>query len=80
MVPASSRSLWPIVGFRPWDTVRHPSFTAHCQRTGSRRAASLLIGDPERFIDDEVQFRQFYCPACGGLIENEVCRAQDPLL
>jgi acetone carboxylase gamma subunit len=27
-----------------------------------------------------VQFRQFYCPACGGLLENEVCRAEDPLL
>jgi acetone carboxylase gamma subunit len=27
-----------------------------------------------------VQFRQFCCPACGGLIENEVCRAQDPVL
>jgi hypothetical protein len=27
-----------------------------------------------------VHFRQFYCPGCGGLIENEVCRAQDALL
>lgn len=44
------------------------------------QAANPLIGDPQRFIDDAVQFRQFCCPACGGLIENEVCRAQDPVL
>jgi N-methylhydantoinase B len=43
-------------------------------------AANPLIGDPLRFIDAAVEFRQFYCPACGGLIENEVCRAGDPLL
>jgi Acetone carboxylase gamma subunit len=48
-----------------------------------RRSPSVswrLIGDPQRFIDDAVEFRQFCCPACGGLIENEVCRAQDPVL
>jgi N-methylhydantoinase B len=44
------------------------------------QAANPLIGDPQRFIDARVEFRQFYCPACGGLIENEVCRAGDPLL
>jgi N-methylhydantoinase B len=44
------------------------------------QAANPLIGDPQRFIDAAVQFRQFHCPACGGLIENEVSRAEDPLL
>ena len=44
------------------------------------QAANTLIGAPERFIDDGVQFRQFCCPSCGGLIENEVCRTQDPVL
>jgi N-methylhydantoinase B len=44
------------------------------------QAANPLIGDPQRFIDARVEFRQFYCPACGGLLENEVCRAGDPLL
>jgi N-methylhydantoinase B len=44
------------------------------------QAANPLIGDPQRFIDARVEFRQFHCPACGGLIENEVCRAEDPLL
>jgi acetophenone carboxylase len=44
------------------------------------QTANPLIGDPQRFIDAAVEFRQFYCPECGGLIENEVCRAHDPLL
>jgi acetophenone carboxylase len=44
------------------------------------QAANPLIGDPARFIDAAVSFRQFYCPACGGLLENEVCRADDPVL
>ncbi len=57
------------------------NYKAHALRIDRPiQAANPLIGDPQRFIDDDVQFRQFYCPACGGLIENEVCRAQDPLL
>jgi hypothetical protein len=44
------------------------------------QAANPLIGDPSRFIDTGVQFRQFCCPACGALLENEVCRADDPVL
>ncbi len=43
-------------------------------------ASNPLVGDPARFIDDEVQFRQFHCPSCGGLVENEVAVATDPVL
>jgi len=25
-------------------------------------------------------FRQFFCPGCGALIENEIARADDPVL
>ena len=39
-----------------------------------------LIGDTKDHIDDEVVFRQFYCPGCGTLIENEVSIASDPPL
>src|SRR5262249_39224495 len=57
------------------------NYKVHCRRvTRPVQAASTLIGDPQRFIEDRVEFRQFCCPACGGLIENEVCRAQDPEL
>lgn len=57
------------------------NYKAHAlRRDRPIQAANPLIGDPRRFIDAEVQFRQFYCPACGGLLENEVCRAGDALL
>jgi acetone carboxylase gamma subunit len=57
------------------------NYKLHCHRIDRPiQSANTLIGDPRRFIDDAVQFRQFCCPACGGLIENEVCRAQDPVL
>ena len=57
------------------------NYKLHCHRIDRPiQAANTLIGEPERFIDDAVQFRQFCCPACGGLVENEVCRAQDPVL
>jgi N-methylhydantoinase B len=57
------------------------NYKAHALRIDRPiQAANPLIGDPQRFIDAAVQFRQFYCPQCGGLIENEVSRAEDPLL
>ena len=39
-----------------------------------------LIGEPRDFVDDDVEFRQFSCPGCGTLIENEVAIASDPVL
>jgi N-methylhydantoinase B len=39
-----------------------------------------LIGEPREFIDDDVVFRQFFCPGCGRLIENEVAAKSDPVL
>jgi N-methylhydantoinase B len=57
------------------------NYKAHCHRIDRPiQAASTLIGDPQRFIEDAVQFRQFCCPACAGLIENEVCRRHDAVL
>jgi N-methylhydantoinase B len=43
-------------------------------------AANPNIGDWRRYVDDRPVFRQCHCPGCGGLIENEVARADDPLL
>jgi acetone carboxylase gamma subunit len=43
-------------------------------------AANPNIGDWRRYIDDRPVFRQFYCPGCGGLIENEVARENDEVL
>jgi acetone carboxylase gamma subunit len=57
------------------------NYKAHALRIDRPiQVANPLIGDPRRFIDVDVEFRQFYCPECGRLLENEVCRAHDPLL
>ena len=57
------------------------NYKLHCHRINrSIQAASTLIGEPQRFIDDAVEFRQFCCPGCGVVIDNEVCRAQDVVL
>ena len=37
--------------------------------------ANPLIVDPSTFIDDEVVFRQYFCPGCATLLENEVILA-----
>ena len=38
------------------------------------------VGDWKRYIDQKPVFRQFFCPGCGSLIENEIARWDDPLL
>jgi N-methylhydantoinase B len=38
--------------------------------------ANPLIVDPRTFIDDEVVFRQYFCPGCATLLENEVILAE----
>jgi N-methylhydantoinase B len=40
--------------------------------------ANPLIVDPAIFIDDEVVFRQFFCPGCATLLETEVILASSP--
>ncbi len=39
-----------------------------------------LIGDPMRFIDDAVTFRQFFCPGCGAQLDNEIAVVKDGVL
>ena len=43
-------------------------------------ASNPIVGDPRRFIDPLPQFRQFCCPGCGLIIENEIAIADDPVL
>jgi acetophenone carboxylase len=50
------------------------------QRESDIGAANPNIGDWRRYIDDRPVFRQFFCPGCGALVENEISRADDPLL
>lgn len=43
-------------------------------------SANPLIGEPSRFIDDAVAFRQFFCPNCGTQIDNEIAVQRDTVL
>jgi N-methylhydantoinase B len=39
--------------------------------------ANRYVGDPGRFVDEEMVFRRFYCPGCGVLLDTEVARRRD---
>jgi len=52
-----------------------------CRRLDAAiETANPNIGDWKRYIDDEPVFRQFFCPGCARLIENEIARKSDELL
>lgn len=49
-------------------------------REGSVQGSGPLAGDPARFIDDEIVLRQYFCPGCVTLLDNEINRAGSALL
>jgi N-methylhydantoinase B len=57
------------------------NYKAGCTRVDAPiQAANPIVGDPARFIDPRPQFRQFSCPGCGLLVENEIAVESDPVL
>jgi acetone carboxylase gamma subunit len=57
------------------------NYKLHCVREDRGvEHATPLAGDPARFIDARPEFRQFFCPGCGSLIENEIALAGEPVL
>jgi N-methylhydantoinase B len=40
--------------------------------------ANPYMGDVTRFVDADVTFRQYVCPGCGVLFDNEIARVDDP--
>jgi N-methylhydantoinase B len=57
------------------------NYKAHCVRHDAEiGAANPNIGDWRRFIDERPVFRQFHCPGCGALVENEIAREGDEVL
>jgi len=52
---------------------------ALCDRKPLTEAGPLL-NDPAQYVDAEIEFRQYYCPGCATLLENEVIEAdQEPV-
>ncbi len=61
-------------------TVRD-NYKEHCLREDNTILhAAPLSGDPQRYIDARPEFRQFFCPGCGALVENEIALKGEPLL
>ncbi len=57
------------------------NYKEHCIRIDEPVTKSnVLIGEPSRFIDDTPEFRQFSCPGCGTLIENEIAMRGERVL
>ncbi|HEY6822733.1 MAG TPA: hydantoinase B/oxoprolinase family protein [Burkholderiales bacterium] len=57
------------------------NYKNHCVRNDRPiEEANPIVGDPKRFIDPRPQLRQFCCPGCGLLIENEIAIEEDPVL
>ena len=52
--------------------------------SAARIDGSLHEIDPHLFpdfateLDDKMTYRQYLCPACGILFDNELCKAEDP--
>ena len=49
-------------------------------RRGRLDEAGPLVGDPGRFIDDEMELREYFCPGCVTLLDTEINRVGEPLL
>jgi N-methylhydantoinase B len=59
----------------------HANYKHACLREDNPiERSNPLLGDSTRYIDAKPVFRQFFCPGCGGLVENEVAVAEDDLL
>jgi N-methylhydantoinase B len=50
------------------------------RRDAPIETANPIVGDPARYIDVRPVFRQFFCPGCARLIENEVALEHEPIL
>jgi N-methylhydantoinase B len=57
------------------------NYKQHCALTVLPvTAANPHVLDPKLYVDDEIVFRNYACPACGVLIETEIARPDDPPL
>jgi N-methylhydantoinase B len=48
------------------------------KRVTDVRDVGLAPIDPHLFIDDEIEYREYFCPGCGLLLQGNFCRPEDP--
>jgi acetone carboxylase gamma subunit len=57
------------------------NYKLHCvRRDATAHEATPSAFEPGRFVDSTPVFRQFFCPGCGALVENELAVEGDPVL
>ncbi|WP_227134716.1 acetone carboxylase subunit gamma [Halorubellus salinus] len=49
-------------------------------REGPITNAGPTMVDEDRFVSEEMVFREFFCPGCGALLFTETARKGDPVL
>jgi N-methylhydantoinase B len=55
------------------------NYKRHClYRERPVEEVGRLFNDPRRFVDDDIVFREFLCPTCGGLFDTEINRRSEP--
>ena len=80
-LPSKPESRWCCRACRTDLGLITTNYKLACRRHDAPiQSANPNIGDWRRYIDDEPVFRQFFCPGCGRLIENEIARKSDELL
>jgi len=80
-MPSKPESRWCCRACRTDLGLISTNYKLACRRYDAPiHSANPNIGDWRRYIDDEPVFRQFFCPGCGRLIENEIARKSDELL
>jgi N-methylhydantoinase B len=48
------------------------------KRVTDVRKVGLSPIDPSLFIDDEIEYREYFCPGCGLLLQGDFNRPEDP--
>jgi len=55
------------------------SYKCGCvKRVTDVREVGLAPIDPGLFIDDEIEYREYFCPGCGLLLQSDFSRPEDP--
>ena len=51
--------------------------TGCVRRVTDVRKVGLAPIEPRQFIDDDIEYREYFCPGCGLLLQGNFCRPGD---